>query len=385
MSVVRTGLNETDIRALVRGETPDERALAAHKLCRRIEAGVPDEEREAAGEVLRLMAFDAAELVRRALAVTLKTSPLLPRDVAVRLARDVESVALPILSFSPAFTDEDLAEIVRVSDELKRLAVAKRATLSEMFTDALALHAGEEALRTAFANDNAHFTEAAMKQALARFNRSEAMALALAYRKMLPASISEKLVSLVSDQVRQRLVDHHAISPETALTIAIGARERATVDLVEQAAHISDLETFVAHLRAADKLTPSLLLRALAHGNIAFLEWALADLADLPHHRVWLMVHDGGPLGLKALYERAVLPSNLYPAFRAGIDTYQALQQEDGELDLPRFQQRMLERFLTGAATVSPPADVDYLVERMDSLGLRDRRAAEAAKRTIAA
>jgi uncharacterized protein (DUF2336 family) len=379
---VRSALTDIDIRALVRGDTADERAIAAHKLCRRIEAGVSEDERGAAAEVLRLMALDAAELVRRALAVTLKNSPLLPRDVAVKLAHDVESVATPILTFSPVFTDDDLAEIVRVSDELKRLAVARRPELSETVTDALADHAGEEALRAAFANDNARFTEQSLKQAFARFERSEALAVALAYRKALPPSISEKLVTLVSDQVRQRLVDTQALSPETALSIAIGARERATVDLVEQAGRVTDLKAFVAHLRAKDRLTPSLLLRALAQGNIPFIEWAMAEMAGTPHHRAWLMVHDGGPLGLKALYSRAGLPEHLYPAFRAGVDTFHALQQEGADLELPRFQQRMLERFLTREGDPTPSVDVDYLLERMDSLDQAERGAAQ---RTAAA
>ncbi len=379
---MRSALTDTDIRALVRGDTADERAIVAHKLCRRIEAGVSEDERDAAAEVLRLMALDAAELVRRALAVTLKNSPWLPRDVAMKLAQDVESVATPILTFSPVFTDEDLAEIVRVSDELKRLAVARRPELSETVTGALADHAGEAALRAAFANDNARFSEQSLKQAFARFGRSEAMAVALAYRKALPPSISEKLVALVSDQVRQRLVDTHALSPETALSIAIGARERATVDLVEQAGRVTDFKAFVAHLQAKARLTPSLLLRALAQGNIPFIEWAMAEMAGVPHHRAWLMVHDGGALGLKALYDRSGLPEHLYPAFRAGVDTFHALQQEGADMDLPRFQQRMLERFLTREGDPTPSVDVDYLLERMDDLDQAERGAA---RRIVAA
>src|SRR6476660_3123526 len=123
MASSRASLTDADIRTLVRGPTEDERAAAAHKLCRRIDAGISDEEREAAHDVLRLMAADAAELVRRALAVTLKTSTILPRDVAMKLAADVESVAVPLLNHSPVFSDEDLCEIVRAMGEVKQLAV----------------------------------------------------------------------------------------------------------------------------------------------------------------------------------------------------------------------------------------------------------------------
>ena len=385
MTGVRTALTDNDVRTLVRGPTPDERAIAAHKLCRRIDAGLCEEEREAAGEVLRLMALDAAELVRRALAVTLKASPHLPRDVALRLAHDVESVAAPVLSFSPAFTDADLSEIVQAGSALKQLAVARRAELSQTVTAALAEHAGEDALKVACANDNAGFSEAALATVVARFAHSDAVAVAVAYRKTLPPSIAEKLVGLVSEQVRQRLVDRHALPPETALAISIGVRERATVDLVEQAGRVKDMKAFVAHLRDQDRLTPSLLLRALAHGNVVLLEWALAELSGAPHHRAWLLVHDGGALGLKALYDKSGLPEHLYPAFRAGVDTFHALQQEGGELDLPRFQQRMLERFLTREVDLAPSPDVDWLLEKMDSLSRADRAGAETALRASAA
>ena len=166
--------------------------------------------------------------------------------------------------------------------------------------------------------------------------------------------------------MRQQLVDRHQLSPETALSIAIGARERATVDLVDQAGRAVDLKAFTAHLHAEERLTASLLLRALANGHMSFFEWSMAELSAVAHHRAWMMVHDAGPLGLKAIYGRARLPEGLYPAFRVAVDTYHALQQEGGDFDLRRFQQRMLERFLT--QETAPPEEMDYLLDRMDRL-----------------
>jgi uncharacterized protein (DUF2336 family) len=365
MAAARSALTQEDIRTLVRGATADERAIAAHKLCRRIDAGMDPVEREAAAEVLRLMAVDAAELVRRALAVTLKASRELPRDVAVRLAHDVESISTPVLTFSPVLTDEDLAAIVQLPDAVKQLAVARRAILSEAVTGALVRHAGEDAVKAACANDNAHFSEASLAAALQRFE-GEALASAIALRRMLPPSVCERLVGRVSETVRQQLIDRHQLSPETALSIAIGTRERATVDLVDQAGRAADLKAFTAHLHAEDRLTPSLLLRALAHGHMSFFEWGMAELAGVAHHRAWMMVHDAGPLGLRAIYARAGLPERLYPAFRVGVDVYRALGEEGGDFDLQRFQQRMLERFLTQDGVGGEEAD--YLLERMDQL-----------------
>jgi uncharacterized protein (DUF2336 family) len=377
MQMTRTSLTDGDIRTLLRGATDDERAAAAHKLCRRMDAPLTDEEREAAHQVLRLMADDAAVLVRRALAVTLKTSAILPRDVALRLARDVDSVALPVLTHSPVFTDEDLAEIVRSSSPSKQAAVAGRASLSESVVACLVDHGSETAVKAVCANDNATLSEAALRTVCDRFATCEGVTAAMAYRKVLPLSIGERLVHLVSEQVRQHLVDHHDVSADSALQIALGTRERATMDLVDQAGRAADPKSFVAHLHGQERLTASLMLRALAHGHVAFFEWSLAQLSGVPHHRAWLLVHDAGPLGFKAIYQRAELPDRLFAAFRAALDAYHGLQLEGEAPDLAAFQERLLQRFLTQPTTAARE-DVDYLLERMDQLGRHEEARAVA-------
>ena len=378
MATTRAALTEEDIRTLVKGLTADERAAAAHKLCKSMEgAPLADEDRAVAAEILRIMAADAAELVRRALAVTLKSSPLVPRDVALKLARDVESVSLPMLSFSPAFTDTDLAEIVRLGGSVRQLAIAKRPTLARPVTDALAEHGDERALTVAAANDDADFTEAALQKAVDRFEASERLLAAVAYRAALPLALTERLITMVGDQVREHLVSRKALSPELALQIAVGAAERATVDLVDEAGRAADIRAFTAHLHQEKRLTASLLLRALAQGNMTFFEWGVAELAGVPHHRTWLMIHDAGPLGLRAIYERAGMPARLFPAFRAAVDTFHSLEMDGEARDVERFQQSMLQRFLTQPQAAAKD-DVDYLLDKMDQVSRAAREASEA-------
>jgi uncharacterized protein (DUF2336 family) len=375
MSTTRAALTEEDIRTLVKGATPDERAVAAHKLCRTIEqAALTDEERDRAHDILRVMARDAADLVRRAVAVTLKNSPVVPRDVALRLARDIESVSLPILTWSPSFTDDDLAEIVRLGGPVRQVAVAKRPRLSSKVTDVIAEVGVERAVEVACANDNAEFAERTLEALIERFEQSERVLAAVAYRQVLPPSVTEKLIDLVSDQVLDHLVSAHALSPDTALQIALGAKERATIDLVDQVGRTSDVKAFVAHLNKNQRLTPSLLLRALAHGHMTFFEWGIAELAGVPHHRTWLMIHDAGPLGLRAIYERAGMPARLLPAFRAGVDTFHAVEFDGGARDRERFQERMLQRFLTQAQPACRD-DLDYLLDKVDRITSDTRQA----------
>lgn len=368
MATTRSALTDADIHTLIKGVNVEERALAAHKLCRNIDrAALTDADRAQAQDILRVMANDAAELVRRALAVTLKQSPVVPRDVANKLARDVESISLPLLNFSPAFTDDDLAEIVRQGGPVRQVAIAKRPELSEAVTGALVEHGGEIAVQTVCANDNARFSDSMLQRAIDRFETSESVLAAMAYRRTLPMAVSERLIEMVSDQVRDHLINTQALSPQIALEIAMGAKERATLDIVDQAGRARDVKGFAAHLNERGSLTASLLLRALAHGHMAFFEHGVAELAGVPHHRTWLMIHDAGPLGLRAIYDRAGLPTRLFAAFRAGVDTYHTMEFDGGPLDQERFQERMLQRFLTQPKNPAKE-DLDYLVEKMDRL-----------------
>jgi len=263
------------------------------------------------------------------------------------------------------FTDEELSEIVRIGGPIRQVAIANRPMVSEKVSATIVEHGVEKAVEAVCANDNAHFADATLKQVVDRFAKSEAVLAAVAYRRALPLAVTEKLITLVSDQLRDHLINHQALSPETAIEIALGGRERATIDLVDQAGRSPDLKSFVAQLHVAGRLTASLLLRTLANGHMSFFEWGMAELAGVPHHRTWLMVHDAGPLGLRAIYERAGLPIKLFGAFRAGVDTYHSMELDGGPHDLARFQEKMLQRFLTQPRAASRE-DMDYLIDKLD-------------------
>ena len=379
MTAYRARLTEVDIRRLIKAADDDERAQAAHKLCRNMErAELGEEDRAAAQKILRLLANDAAELVRRAMAVTLKASDLIPNDVARKLAGDLDSIALPIIAASPAFSDEDLIEIVRAGSVVRQVAVAGRARVSRDVCDVLAGEGCEQAVRTLAANDNADLSEASLAVVVERFAEAPDVLTAVAYRQVLPLDVTERLIQLASDTVREHLISRHAVAPETAIRLAQYARERTTVDLIDQAGASADLAAFMTQLNVRRVLNASLLLRGLARGQMAMFEYGLAELANTPHQRAWLMVHDAGPLGLKAIYDRAGLPPRLFPAFRAGVDTWRALAAEGIDTSSDLFREQMLERFLTQRPNVLRD-DLAYLMERLDQSPSAAHAAASAA------
>jgi uncharacterized protein (DUF2336 family) len=367
MSVIalRNRLTDEDVRRLVKGDSEEDRALAARKICRRIDQyELTEPEKLAAQSILDMISRDAADLVRRAMAVTLQSSKNLPHDIAVRLANDIDTIAAPVLVSSPVLTEEDLVDIVRASTTNKRCAVAARESLPTRLVHAILDTGDSRAAGVAAANDGADFDELAYQRAFAEFCETPEVMDAFVARSYLPLNITETLISHVSDQAIDRLIKTHALPPQLAVELAESARERATVDLVDQAGLSHDPRHFTQQLRINGRLTPSLILRALLRGHVEFFEHAMAELAELPHAKAWLLVHDAGPLGLRAVFDRTGLPSKLFPAIRACIDVVHQLEAPYDENGRAQFRRILAERALTRFQGV-PEEDLDYVLDRM--------------------
>ena len=363
---IRPQLTEQDIHRLMKGDTPEQRASVAHRLCRRIALDVLSEkEKEYAQEIMAILAEDAADLVRRTLSITLRNSPILPRDIALTLAQDIEAVAIPVLQDSPVFTEEDLIELVLSVTAAKQAAIAGREMVSVTVTELLSEHGTIEAVRTLSANEGADWSNKAYEDTLRRHGTDGIVQKGLISREFIPTHIAEKMVTLVSGELFDMLVNRHELPAQMAIELAAGTRERATVDLVEQAGRSHDLPRFVSQLNLNGRLTHSLIMRALCCGQMPFVEHALAELSGVGHQRVWLMIHDAGPLGLQAVFDRAGLPRKMLPAFRAAVGVFHETSYDGGTNDRARFRARMIERVLTQFQAI-PREDLEYLLEKLD-------------------
>lgn len=377
-------VDETDLKLLIRSEVEEERATAAHKLCRSMDrVALSEEERASAQKLIAFLSRDTAELVRRALSVTLRSSTLMPTEVALRLAADIDNIAIPMISQSPVFGDGDLIAIIRAGRSHAQIAVASRQGLSRDVAEVVATDAGIEAVRRLAANDNADFSERAMSIAVDRFGHDEETVTILANRHILPPSIVDRLVLVATEQVKQHLITRHKVPLETAVRLSDFARERATLDVLDEAIRSQNVPEFVQTLHARRALNASLLLRAVARGQMGLFEHGLSMLAQVPHHRAWLMIHDAGLLGLRAIYDRAGLPPRLFSAFRAAVDTWRNIQAEGAELDAEAFRQRMLERFMTQMNTLGRD-DLDYLMDRLDMVPTPDHAYATRTRISVA-
>lgn len=368
VQALRSRLTREDVVRLAEAGDDEARALAARKICARISMpGLSQSERAAANAILEVLAADAAEMVRRALSVTLARSPNLPRDVARKLAADIDSIAVPVIAGSPSLTDDDLIEIVRSGALVRQTAVAGRADVPGAVVREIVLRAGDAAVQRVIANDGAHFDAGSYALSFERYRDRPAMLEGFVERSYLPLEVTEKLINSISEQAVDRLISRHAIPAQLAVELAESSRERATVDLVDQAGLTPDPRRFVQQLQMNGRLTPSLILRALFRGHMAFFEHCIAELAGIPHSKAWLLIHDAGPLGLDAVFERSGLPRRILPAVRAAVNAYHSLEMgASGPEDIVRFRAALTQRIFTQFQG-APEADLEYCLSRLEA------------------
>lgn len=361
-------LSKDDVSRLLADPSPATRADLASKVAR--EFGAPAlsaSERMLAEEIIRVMARDAVVRVRQSLSENLKANPALPRDVALTMARDVEAVAIPILSVSQVLTDADLIEVVRTGTGEKQEAIAGRPVVPAGVAEALIETASEKAVAKLVANEGAELGEKSLGRVIDRFGDSEAVQEPLVHRAALPMTIAERLVAVVSDKLQTYLVTHHELPAQVAADLVLQSRERATVTLFTGESDAAALERLVAQLARNGRLTPSLMVRALCTGDIAFFEHAMSHLGTVPLTNARLLIHDAGRLGLKSLWDRAKLPAALLPACRIAVEVLRETPYDGEAHDLERHRRRLIERILTQYEDLAPE-DLEYLLAKLGDI-----------------
>lgn len=304
-------LRRHDIDRLETDRSPEARIATATKVAGQFgSASLADSERRIAEDILRGLMKDAEVRVREALAAQLKDYSGLPHDMALTLARDVESVSLPVLQFSEVLTDEDLIEIVRSGSSEKQVAIAGRPTVSARLAGALIDTENEVAVARMVANPGAALDDHLLERTVAEYGHSDAVCASLTERPELPAAISERLMGAVTEQLMSHLIEQMNLPTRAVKSLLRNARDRATISMFREGVHDDDdLKAHIARMDTDGRLTTSLAFRALSLGDSRFFEMAMARLARLPVDSAHALIHDEGDLGLEAVLQAALTAS----------------------------------------------------------------------------
>lgn len=279
-------------------------------------------ERMIAEDVLATWLKNAALEVREALARQLRFCPFLPRKLALEMAHDVETVAVPMLRYSPAYTEDDLCAIVHNAGAAKQIAVAGRSEVPRAVAVALIATQEENVVVTLVNNEGAKLSEALLHRIVDDFEDSLPVHEGLVSNETLPVSIGERLITLVAEHLRQRLVTRFDLPQSLAGELTDLSLEAAMSASIPAQNDIGFAEVLVAHLSEQKRLTQTFLLRALCDRRIAVFEAGLARRSGLPLEDTAKALRGKDPIGRSNIFLRAGISRLLVRAFDAAVEGF---------------------------------------------------------------
>lgn len=349
------------------------RAEAAHALARAyLYSSLAEEERDGLDAAMTVLLDDPALSVRLALADGLGVSDRAPHHIILALAGDQPQVARIVAERSPLLLDTELVDMVASGQQALQDAIARRPLVSRAVSAALAEVGSVEACLALLSNGGARIARFSLDRIVERFGDDPALRGTLLARDDLPVEVRQALISRLSEALRGLVTERNWLAPERIDQALRDAVERAIIAMASEA-QPGEIPALVQRLIAAGELTPALLIRAVASGNILLFEKALAALSGLPQERVAALVASGRTGNLRALLERAGLPARTYPAFAAAVEV---IRQFDHEAD-PRSDYRRATSLMDAIVSryqTEPNRELDQILALLRRFATEARR-----------
>jgi len=303
-------------------------------------------ERKVAVGILQIMAKDVEAQVREALAEQVKACPFLPESLAMTLASDIETVALPVIQFSSVLGERDLLSIIDAGNVAKQIAVAKRDVVTPGVADALVETNNEQVVGTLLANEGAKISEKGYGKVMDRFQQNQEIQTLVADRASLPLSIVERLIANVSVELRERVINRHNFPRDVADDIIRHSQESVLIQNLASEYRAPEVEGLILRLKSKGELTPSLILRSLCEGDLIFFEGAIAAMAGVPSAKARPFLYERGAGGLRMIFRNTGLPNEMFRAIKIAMDEINSVKQEDPKGWHLTFAERIVQRLL---------------------------------------
>ena len=284
-----------------------ERAAAAAALARAyVDHDLPFVDRCAAEAAMTLLLDDPSAKVRHAIAETLAMSRHAPLQILGALASDQPDIAALVLARSPLFTDSDLIDRVAAGCGAVQCAVAGRPRVSMALAAAIAEVGEADACMALLGNSGAEIASLSFRRMAERLGHVAALREAMLADRRMPPDCRHLLLVKVGEALKQSPLVVALMGAALAERLAREACVKASITLNERT-HMDEHGALVEHLRLRGDLTPSFVVRAVAHGKVDFFGSVLVALTGQGAARVTALLSGGKDVALAALFRSAGL------------------------------------------------------------------------------
>lgn len=136
----------------------------------------------------------------------------LPRQFALKLAKDDISIARPILRYSPVLADEDLLEVIGLESLPHQIVIAGRQMVSEAVADALVTTANPEVIGILLQNFGAKLSREATEKCTELAQQVAQLRVPLLDRPEFTATDATKLMWWLPRELRQVMLERYGLT-----------------------------------------------------------------------------------------------------------------------------------------------------------------------------
>lgn len=206
----------------------------------------------------------------------------LPREFAIKLARDDISVARPILRHSPVLADEDLLSLIGMDSLPHQIVIASRHMISQAVADALVTTNDPEVIGILLENFGAQMSRESMAKCTELAQKIAQLRLPLIERPEFTAADATKLMWWLPRELRQTVLERYGF---------VGAEQKGgTQQLIDQMLvrfrdqepNEKDAEYIAGWLVERGAITPQLLVQVLRLRSSPLFVALLSKLLKMP-------------------------------------------------------------------------------------------------------
>lgn len=303
------GLDVSFLRQVAQDPSPYQRMKLGRELAAFVtNQEMPEDERQAVLPILLSLSNDLVASVRRAIAEDIELAKFVPPDLVFAIAADDDDIALPFLAACPSLNAGTLVAIVRLGDEARQCAIARRLELPRQVLAALIRIGNVIVCRTLLANTAISLPIEAYRLIMNRFSAVTPICEAMRKRTDLPIEMRVKLAQINNDRVKVVLAKQGWVEDDRLDDLLSEAEDHSFLHLAHGLER-ADLEAMIKYLLDNQLISGTLVCRAVCHGEFTFVTEALAQLADMPVRHVWSVLSTRNHPSLQAVCVRANLPA----------------------------------------------------------------------------
>jgi uncharacterized protein (DUF2336 family) len=308
-----------------------------------------------ANDIIRLLLSRAEVTVRAMLSMSLSQADTLPKDLALKMAQDVNEVASSVLRYSDVLDDDDLTGIINsIVDTEKLNAIAKRQNVSEAVTGVLVNTSQDAVVNTLMQNESARINAQSFEKIIQHHSNNPEVVESILQRSSIPVSVVEKVINHLSVPLRQNLEKKYGNLTEMkemkkSLEQSL---ELASIKMMGFKSSDKELMHLLDKLGEDHKLSP---FSALSMGNLQLFEVSMSRLLRIPFKNVHTLLQDAA--GFKVAYVRAGLPENMFDAVELAVRAIRSLEADSKEIPnsaqvMERMRQLSAGRKVEGAESL---------------------------------